>query len=97
MTEMPDKALKASPQLEGAVNGLGYALLGAGHFSEAIAVFEYNVGKFPKSANCLDSLAEGWLKKGDREKAVVFYRKALEIDPGFSSAIEALKHLEDKK
>jgi hypothetical protein len=42
-------------------------------------------------------LAEGWLKKGDREKAVVFYRQALKIDPRFSSAIEALKRLEDKK
>jgi CubicO group peptidase (beta-lactamase class C family)/Tfp pilus assembly protein PilF len=97
MTEMLDKALKESPQLEGTINALGYALLGAGRIEDAIAVFEYNVGRFPKSANCMDSLAEGWLKKGDRDKAVVFYRKALEIDPRLSSAIDALKLLVAKK
>ncbi len=97
MTDLLDRALKANPELEGTINTLGYALLGAGRFDEGIAVFEYNAGRFPKSANCLDSLAEGWLKKGDRDKAVVFYRKALEIDPRLPSAIDALKRLEVKK
>ena len=97
MTEWLDKALKAEPQLEGQINTLGYALLGAGRFDEAIALFEYNAQRFPKSANCLDSLAEAWLKKGDRDKAIMFYRKALEIDPRLVSSIEALKRLEAKK
>ena len=97
MTEWLDKALKAEPQLDGQINTLGYTLLGAGRFEVAIALFEYNAERFPKSANCLDSLAEAWLKKGDRDKAVVFYRKALEIDPRLSSAIDALKRLEVKK
>jgi CubicO group peptidase (beta-lactamase class C family) len=97
MTDLLDMAFKAEPQLEGAINTLGYALLGAGRFEEAIAIFEDNQGRFPKSANCLDSLAEGWLKKGDRDKALTFYRKALEIDPRLSSAIDALKSLEVKK
>jgi CubicO group peptidase (beta-lactamase class C family) len=97
MTELLDKALKVGPQLESAINTLGYALLGAGRFEEAIAIFAYNAERFPKSANCLDSLAEAWLKRGDRDKAVEFYRKALEIDPRLSSAIDALKRLEVKK
>jgi len=97
MTGLLDKALKAGPQLEGVINSLGYVLLGADRLEEAIALFAYNVAHFPKSANCLDSLAEGWLKKGDRDKAVMFYRKALEVDPHFSSAIDALKRLEVKK
>ena len=97
MTDLLDKALRSEPQLEGAINSLGYALLGAGRVEEAIAILDYNAGRFPKSANCLDSLAEAWLKKGDRDKAVVFYRKALEIDPRLSSAIDALKRLEVKK
>jgi predicted Zn-dependent protease len=97
MSDLLDKALKAEPQLEGVINSLAYIFLGTGRFEEAIAIFEYSVGRFPKSANCLDSLAEAWLKKGDRDKAVGFYHKALEIDPRLSSAIDALKRLEVKK
>jgi Tfp pilus assembly protein PilF len=97
MTDWLDKALRAEAQLERAINSLGYALLGVPRVDAAIAVFEYNMARFPKSANCPDSLAEAWLKKGDRDKAIEFYRKALELDPGMASAIDALKRLEVKK
>jgi cytochrome c-type biogenesis protein CcmH/NrfG len=36
---------------------------------------------FPESANAWDSLAEAYLKAGDKTKALEFYNKALKIDP----------------
>ena len=60
----------------------------------AIAVFELNVRLFPDEANPYDSLAEAYLKKGDRAAAIERYAKALEVDPGFTHAREALDRLQ---
>jgi len=36
---------------------------------------------FPKLANTWDSLAEAYWKAGRREKAIEYYKKAIELDP----------------
>ncbi len=77
----------------GPLNFLGYALLGDGEVDLAIAVFELNVSLFPDEANPYDSLAEAYLAAGDRASSIKHYRKALEVDPGFSSARQALERL----
>jgi len=87
-------ALEIDSNLERQINTLGYRLLNAKKFDEAIEVFKFNVKSYPNSANCYDSLGEAYLKKGDEENAKIYYRKALKIDPDFSSAISALKKLE---
>jgi CubicO group peptidase (beta-lactamase class C family) len=87
-------ALEIDSNLEGQINILGYRLLNAKKFDEAIEVFKFNVKSYPNSANCYDSLGEAYLKKGDEENAKIYYRKALKIDPDFSTAISALKKLE---
>ena len=40
-----------------------------------------NVGAFPDSANVYDSLAEAYMKSGDNELAIKFYKKTLEMIP----------------
>ena len=59
----------------------------------AIAVFALNVRLFPDEANPWDSLAEAYLEAGDRASSVKYYQKALEVDPDFTHARQALERL----
>ena len=61
---------------------LGYRYLTTDRHDEAIAVFECYVAAFPLDANAHDSLGEGYMTGGDREKAIASYERALELDPG---------------
>lgn len=78
---------------EGALNAVGYYLLGKGRFDDAIAVFELNVEEYPQGFNTYDSLAEGHMKRGDREQAIRFYRMSLELNPANQNAVAKLKEL----
>ena len=77
----------------GPLNRLGYELLGEGEISTAIAVFELNVRLFPDKANPWDSLGEAYLATGDQTSSIEHYRKALQVDPGFDHARQALERL----
>ena len=77
------------------LNRLGYQLLELDKVDEAIDIFAANVQLFPDNANVYDSLGEAYYRKGDKEKAVESYRKALELDPEFPSALEMLRKLEE--
>ncbi|MDQ3846977.1 MAG: serine hydrolase, partial [Bacteroidota bacterium] len=67
---------------EAEINGLGYHLLNNEKKTEdALLLFQINTELFPDSANTYDSLAEGYLVKGDWEKAVHFYKKSLQLNP----------------
>jgi tetratricopeptide (TPR) repeat protein len=80
-------------ETEADLNRLGYTLLQDGKTDDAIAIFRLNVEAFPQSANTYDSLAEAYLKKGNKEEAIKYYSKALEVNPNFTSSIEALRQL----
>lgn len=77
---------------EGSLNALGYTLIEE-HPRDAIAIFQLNAEQFPESGNAWDSLAEGYLKAGDRDRAAEYYRKSLELDPGNDNAREKLGEL----
>lgn len=66
---------------EAEFNKAGYQLLGSGQTQEAIFVFQMVTEYFPDSANAWDSLAEGFLKAGDKAKATELYNKAIKMDP----------------
>ena len=74
---------------EGKFNQAGYQLLGNGQSKEAIFVFQMITEMYPNSANAWDSLAEGFLKAGDKEKAKEFYNKAITLDPDGSTGKNA--------
>lgn len=63
------------------VNNLGYQLLGGGKIDDAIEVFKKNTELFPESWNVWDSLAEGYMNKGEKQLAIDFYKKALGMAP----------------
>lgn len=64
---------------EQSLNSLGYQLLNSRKTAEAIEVLKLNVEAFPASANVYDSLAEAYMKRGDTELAIEFYKKAVEM------------------
>jgi len=66
------------------LNAMGYNLLNRKEYSKAVKIFLYNIKRFPKSFNALDSLAEAYLTMGDKENAIKFYKSAIEMNPGDS-------------
>ena len=81
------------------VNGLGYYLAGQKKMKEAIEVFKLNVEAYPKSGNTYDSLAETYMNTGDKQRAIEFYRMALEVEPNYGNAkaaAELLKKLTEQ-
>ena len=58
----------------------GYGFLWADKIDEAFAIFQLIVDEFG-SANAYDSLAEAYLKKGDRDVALANYEKSLAMNP----------------
>jgi len=66
---------------EAEINTFGYQLINAGKIDEAIEVFKKNTELFPASWNVWDSLAEGYMNKGDKQLAIQYYTKALGMAP----------------
>jgi len=77
--------------IETRLNAAGYGAANADDFDQAERILALNNRLFPGSANTWDSLAEIVLYKGDRERALELYRKALEVDPGFTNATQQIK------
>jgi hypothetical protein len=77
---------------ERSLNRLGYQLLDE-DAEAATAIFRLNAEQYPDSGNVWDSLAEAYLKSGRSEVAGVYYRKALELDPENTNAVEKLREL----
>jgi CubicO group peptidase (beta-lactamase class C family) len=86
---------------EAALNQLGYTLLYSlqypGHEKDAIGVFQRNAQEFPQSSNVYDSLAEAYMKVGEKDLAIANYEKSLQLDPKNQNAVEQLKKLRAPK
>ena len=82
-----------APAIEDELNALGYEMLEAGRVDDAIAAFELNTERHPDSSNALDSLAEGYYRKGDLDSATQLYRASLGLDPGNEDATRMLEKI----
>ncbi|PWT71885.1 MAG: hypothetical protein C5B59_16955 [Bacteroidetes bacterium] len=78
-----DKVMKEAVSManEQELNLYGYNLLGNNQADKAIEIFILNTQKHPTSANCWDSLGEGYAKKGDKKNAIANFKKALSMNP----------------
>ena len=78
---------------EDQMNNLGYRLIRLKRFKDAIAVFKQNTVDFPQAFNTWDSLAEAYMLDGDKESAIKYYKKSLELNPDNTNAVQKLKEL----
>ena len=78
---------------ENKMNYLGYRYLSSEKTEEAIQVFELNAKAYPGSWNCWDSLAEGYMRSGDQETAIKYYKKSLEMNPDNDNAHKMIEQM----
>ena len=66
---------------EPTVNALGYEQLNGGHAAQAVELFELNAELHPDSANCFDSLADGYVAAKNPAGAIEASKKTLALLP----------------
>jgi tetratricopeptide (TPR) repeat protein len=80
------KAIQINPSYSIAYNALGYAYRAADNNAEAEKAFKKYVALVPNDPNPYDSYAELLMKLGRFDESIEQYRKALSVDPTFSSS-----------
>jgi CubicO group peptidase (beta-lactamase class C family) len=75
------------------LNFFGYRLMEGGETGLAIQIFTLNVKLFPRVPNCYDSLAEAYLKTGDKKNAKKYYSELLKLDPANQQVKDLLENL----
>jgi dienelactone hydrolase len=86
-----DKSIVLFPEAE--TNLLGYQLLRDGNLKDAIGVFQLNVEGYPRSANACDSLSDGYVAMGNKDEALKYAQKAIELldtDPNATADFKKL-------
>ncbi len=78
---------------ENFLNQLGYRLINRNQLSQALEIFKLNVEAYPSSANAYDSLGEAYMRGGNKELAIKFYEKSIELNPDNKDAVETVKKL----
>jgi tetratricopeptide (TPR) repeat protein len=96
-TDEADKMLSEAIAIanENELNLYGYQLLFAGKHDKAIEMFILNTKRFPKSANCFDSLGEAFATKGDKKNAILNFKKSLTMNPSPLTRANSEKFLKD--
>jgi uncharacterized membrane protein len=99
-----DAAAKQYPTLKAAepaaynfdedeLNNLGYELIRAKKFKEAIRILQLNVEAYPQSSNVYDSLGEAYMDDGNKPLAIANYQKSLQLNPKNRGAVLGLQKL----
>ena len=78
---------------EDQLNTLGYKMLRANKFNEAVRVLQLNVEAYAKSSNVYDSLGEAYMNAGNKPLAIANYKKSLELNPRNVGAVKMLQKM----
>ncbi|MCG8608233.1 tetratricopeptide repeat protein, partial [bacterium] len=82
---------------ERTLNRLGYHFIHSKQFAKAINVLKLNVQEYPESWNVYDSLAEAYMKNGQDDLAVRYYKKSLTLNPDNVNGLKKLEELSKNK
>lgn len=82
---------------ENEVNDVGYILLEKRKTTAAINVFKLNLNYFPKSWNCYDSLADGYMQAKEYSLALLNYKKSVEMYPENKHGRDQIRKIERRK
>jgi tetratricopeptide (TPR) repeat protein len=75
--------------------GLAYCELDAESFVAAILHFKQALGLAPEFGEAIIGLAEAYKMRGDKDEAVSYYKRYLQVLPNGSRATMAQKNLRD--
>ncbi len=81
---------------EGLVNYIGYIFLQQGKIDQAITYFKQNIEMYPDSSNTYDSLAEGYIEKGEIKLAIENYQKVISIEGKSERVEKVIEELKEK-
>ncbi len=99
LSQLYDSTAKKHPSFkipEGNLNTLGLQLVFNPNTSEqGVNIFLLATKLYPNSANLFDSLAEGYLFVGSKDKAIENFKKSLELNSQNQNAIDRLKQLKE--
>lgn len=84
------------PSLNTLFNTYAYYLKSENKLNQGLEALLTAIELYPKDANLYDSAGEFYLAKENKMKAYEYYVKALKINPGFRSSIQALEKLAEK-
>ncbi|AIM39325.1 beta-lactamase [Sphingobacterium sp. ML3W] len=79
------------------LNNFGYELLSGHQIQKAIEIFELAISEDSKNANLYDSLGEVYFSDKNYKKALVNYKKSLELNPENSNAKKYIAELNNLK
>ncbi|QEC79622.1 alpha/beta hydrolase-fold protein [Mucilaginibacter ginsenosidivorax] len=74
-----------------------YLMTQPGALDNAISLFEINAENYPASSTAFSQLGDAYLKKGNRSKAITYYKKALALNPGLQSIKAKLTSASEKR
>ena len=80
---------------EDVLSRFGYDLLDLKKVKDAIKVFTYVIETKPKSSYAHDYLGEAYLYDKDYKMAMMYFRKALELDASNEYALKGIKRVEE--
>ncbi|MFD0798436.1 serine hydrolase [Maribacter chungangensis] len=75
------------------LNRIGYELINENKLKKAIEIFQFAIENDPNNANLYDSLGEAYFLDNDYEKALVNYKKSLELNPSNDNAKEYINKI----
>jgi Predicted membrane protein (DUF2306) len=78
---------------EDELNSLGYQLIHAKKFSDAVRVLQLNADAYPNSSNAYDSLGEAYMEYGIKPLAIANYERSLQLNPKNLNAARMLQKL----
>lgn len=79
---------------ENGINTFGYRLMNQNKTEDALKILKLNTKLYPEGFNTFDSYGECLLKLGEKEKAIIAYKKSLELNPQNENAIKILMSLQ---
>lgn len=83
---------------EGLLNWFGYFFLAKpAEVGKAVTYFELATKHYPQSPNAWDSLAEAMLATGEAKRALEYYERSLQLNPGNKNAAARMKTLRADK
>jgi tetratricopeptide (TPR) repeat protein len=85
-----EKVLEFDPKAKAILNSIAYLYKDLRQVDRGLEYIDRYITIVPDEPNPYDSQGELYASKGDFQLAIASYRKALAIDPGFESALQAL-------